>query len=319
MPCGCPAPPPHRRPSPSCSPRSRSTTTAAPATTSFRPGSSCLPQSANPPRPAARAIRELQGCLNPTPTACIARIFISWTAACPTTWACAACSTRWNSSKPCTTRACRRRSTTCAGSSSSSSIRCRRPPPTGTNRRRPPGTVDILLKATGVPIDHYSYEAVEQLKDIAARWRTDAGAPEPGRVLDQQGLAGLRRDTRPGGGDLRHRRVVCRAPRCEGARLPESAAHVLRPAARGGRPPARRGGDDHPGVARISAAAEGRWREQVARASARRCERAAPRAPDATRGDRSDGHRNRVDRARVRLRRRAASACSCEPCCPSIT
>ena len=32
--------------------------------------------------------------------------------------------------------------------------------------------MDILLKATGVPIDHYSYEAVEQLKDIAARWQT---------------------------------------------------------------------------------------------------------------------------------------------------
>jgi NTE family protein len=36
----------------------------------------------------------------------------------------------------------------------------------------PPGTVDILLKATGVPIDHYSYEAVELLKDIAARWES---------------------------------------------------------------------------------------------------------------------------------------------------
>jgi NTE family protein len=34
----------------------------------------------------------------------------------------------------------------------------------------PPGTIDILLKATGVPIDHYSYEAVELLKDISARW-----------------------------------------------------------------------------------------------------------------------------------------------------
>jgi NTE family protein len=29
----------------------------------------------------------------------------------------------------------------------------------------------VLLKSTGVPIDHYSYEAVEQLKDIAARWQ----------------------------------------------------------------------------------------------------------------------------------------------------
>jgi NTE family protein len=36
----------------------------------------------------------------------------------------------------------------------------------------PPGTMDILLKATGVPIDHYSYEASELLKDTAARWRT---------------------------------------------------------------------------------------------------------------------------------------------------
>jgi len=36
----------------------------------------------------------------------------------------------------------------------------------------PPGAVDILLKATGVPIDHYSYEAVELLKDISARWES---------------------------------------------------------------------------------------------------------------------------------------------------
>lgn len=34
----------------------------------------------------------------------------------------------------------------------------------------PPSTVDVLLKAAGTPIDHYSYEAVELLKDIAARW-----------------------------------------------------------------------------------------------------------------------------------------------------
>jgi NTE family protein len=36
----------------------------------------------------------------------------------------------------------------------------------------PPGTVDVLLKSVGVPIDHYSYEAVELLKDISARWQT---------------------------------------------------------------------------------------------------------------------------------------------------
>jgi NTE family protein len=45
------------------------------------------------------------------------------------------------------------------------------PPTNWDESERPPGTLDILLKATGVPIDHYSYEAIEQLKDIAARWR----------------------------------------------------------------------------------------------------------------------------------------------------
>jgi NTE family protein len=37
---------------------------------------------------------------------------------------------------------------------------------------RPPSDVVILLKATGVPIDRYSYEAVELLKDLIARWHT---------------------------------------------------------------------------------------------------------------------------------------------------
>jgi NTE family protein len=31
--------------------------------------------------------------------------------------------------------------------------------------------VQLLLKATGVPIDHYSHDSVELLKDIAARWQ----------------------------------------------------------------------------------------------------------------------------------------------------
>ncbi len=37
---------------------------------------------------------------------------------------------------------------------------------------RPPNDLLILLKATGVPIDRYSYEAVELLKDMIARWHT---------------------------------------------------------------------------------------------------------------------------------------------------
>ncbi len=36
---------------------------------------------------------------------------------------------------------------------------------------RPPGDIAILIKAAGVPIDRYSYEAVELLKDLIARWQ----------------------------------------------------------------------------------------------------------------------------------------------------
>ena len=46
-------------------------------------------------------------------------------------------------------------------------------PPTNWDRsEKGPGMVDVLLKSSGVPIDHYSYEAVELLKDISARWDT---------------------------------------------------------------------------------------------------------------------------------------------------
>ncbi|MFS8979872.1 patatin-like phospholipase family protein [Cupriavidus necator] len=36
----------------------------------------------------------------------------------------------------------------------------------------PPGTLDILVKASGVPIDHYSYEATELLRDSQSRWQS---------------------------------------------------------------------------------------------------------------------------------------------------
>jgi NTE family protein len=58
-----------------------------------------------------------------------------------------------------------------AGSSSSSSIRSPRRRPTGTNPK-PARHRRILLKSAGVPIDRYSYEAVELLRDMAARWQT---------------------------------------------------------------------------------------------------------------------------------------------------
>lgn len=35
-----------------------------------------------------------------------------------------------------------------------------------------PGSIELLIKATGVPIDHYSYEEVEMLKDTQARWNS---------------------------------------------------------------------------------------------------------------------------------------------------
>jgi len=36
----------------------------------------------------------------------------------------------------------------------------------------PPGSIDVLIKSAGVPIDRYSGEMVEQLRDIDARWNT---------------------------------------------------------------------------------------------------------------------------------------------------
>lgn len=36
---------------------------------------------------------------------------------------------------------------------------------------RPPGDITLLIKATGVPIDHYSYDSVETLRDIIANWQ----------------------------------------------------------------------------------------------------------------------------------------------------
>jgi len=45
-------------------------------------------------------------------------------------------------------------------------------PPTGWDAsENAPGAVQLLLKATGVPIDHYSHDSVELLQDIAAQWR----------------------------------------------------------------------------------------------------------------------------------------------------
>ncbi len=58
-------------------------------------------------------------------------------------------------------------------------------PPNDWNKREDaPGLVDVLLKATGTPIDRYSYDTVETLRDIQARWASlrdvrDAIKPYP--------------------------------------------------------------------------------------------------------------------------------------------
>jgi NTE family protein len=46
------------------------------------------------------------------------------------------------------------------------------PPTNWDESESPPGPVQVMLKSAGVPIDHYSYESVELLKDMASRWRT---------------------------------------------------------------------------------------------------------------------------------------------------
>ena len=46
------------------------------------------------------------------------------------------------------------------------------PPTNWDESEDPPGTLDILLKAAGTPIDAFSYESVELLRDTAAQWRT---------------------------------------------------------------------------------------------------------------------------------------------------
>jgi NTE family protein len=46
------------------------------------------------------------------------------------------------------------------------------PPTNWDESETPPGSIGILLKSAGVPIDRYSYEAVELLRDMATRWQT---------------------------------------------------------------------------------------------------------------------------------------------------
>ena len=57
---------------------------------------------------------------------------------------------------------------------------------------RPPGSLTVLLQAAGTPIDHTSHATVEQLKDMAFRWRT---MQEIREVLAEKKVTGPRLDT----------------------------------------------------------------------------------------------------------------------------
>ena len=49
----------------------------------------------------------------------------------------------------------------------------------------PPGTFDVLLKATGTPIDRYSYDTVETLKDMQAQWQSYRAIRDALKTLPQ--------------------------------------------------------------------------------------------------------------------------------------
>ena len=78
---------------------------------------------------------------------------------------------------------------------------------------RPPNDLVILLKATGVPIDRYSYEAVELLKEITFSLEDGAAGARDGRGAGGRPRGPARSPADPRHRDLRDRRVVRRAPR----------------------------------------------------------------------------------------------------------
>ena len=124
---------------------------------------------------AARRTRDTlaQGTSKPSATAPTGPISISSTAACRTTWACAACSMRWRSSKRCTKPACRRRSTARSRIIvfvvNSLSVAADQLGRVGDAR---PARWTSCSSRRARRSTRFSYEAVELLKDTAARWKT---------------------------------------------------------------------------------------------------------------------------------------------------
>ncbi|MCK7500524.1 MAG: hypothetical protein MZW92_67485 [Comamonadaceae bacterium] len=90
-------------------------------------------------------------------------------------------------------------------------------PPNDWNRREdPPGMFDVLLKATGTPIDRYSYDTVETLRDIQCAVGDAARDPRRHRASIRSSPRKLQvRHAGAGHQHPGHRRVVrtrCRTP-----------------------------------------------------------------------------------------------------------
>ena len=119
------------------------------------------------------------------------------------------------------------------------------PPTKWDESEAPPGTVDILLKAAGTPIDAFSYEAVELLKDTAAHWAT-LRRVRNSRLTRTSRIPRWPRALRVPEAEIYAIDVsfAMLKDKAELAYLNEQPHHV-RAAARGGRSPARRGGEDH--------------------------------------------------------------------------
>ncbi|MDM0015781.1 patatin-like phospholipase family protein [Variovorax sp. J22P168] len=67
------------------------------------------------------------------------------------------------------------------------------PPTKWDESESPPGSVEILLKSSGVPIDRNSFEAVELLRDMAARWKTMRQIRQSAAVGNDPALAAITR------------------------------------------------------------------------------------------------------------------------------
>ena len=110
------------------------------------------------------------------------------------------------------------------------------PPTNWDESETPPGTVDILLKSAGTPIDAFSYETVE-----SAEGHRGALGGRCACIRDSAAFAANKDPAvaaaiaRPGRRDLCDRRVVRGAEGQDGARLSESTADDVRPAGRGRR------------------------------------------------------------------------------------